>query len=285
MEKMRIIKKTFPQKHSNKVRSLELLCLVKLVNLMISSNEKIENQLDMNNNLNFNLAIKLFLMLLRRGCLNDKRLDILLKSVNRLENISLNELNLIESTTSMTNDGLDILLKKFSTNLKILILNSNNKKTYSYNFTDTFSLFIIAKYCSNLLHLELKNCSLVTDQGVEEICKECKLLEKLNCAGCIYLSNISLISAGALENLKSLNLSQTIINDTGVHEFLEKSKVKNLEEVIFNSCRDLTNASIESVLEKCDNLKCFSFNDIPNIEMEFNNFNRNSLKEIAWTFH
>jgi hypothetical protein len=283
-EKMKIIT-TVPQNLNNKVRSLELLCLLKLVHFMINSNEIIENQLNMNNNLNVNLAIKLFLMLLRRGCLNDKRLDIVLKSVNRLENISLNELNLIESTASMTNDGLDILLKKFSKNLKILILNSNNKKYYSNNFTDTFSLFKIAKYCSNLLHLELKNCSLIKDQGVEEICKECKLLERLNCAGCVYLSNISLVSASELENLKSINLSQTIINDTGMYEFLEKSNVKILEEAVFNSCQNLTKVSIESVLEKCENLKFFSFNNILNIEMEFNNFNRNSLKEIAWTFH
>lgn len=281
--KMKI--KINPKKFINKVGSLEFLCLARLVNLLEKSNKKIENQIESDNNLNGNLAIKLFLILLRRGCLSDKRLGIVLKSINRLENVNLNELNLIDSTTSITNDGLDILLKKFNTHLKILILNSNNKNIYSNNFTDTFSLFTIAKYCSNLLHLELKNCLLVKDLGLIEICKECKLLEKLNCAGCIMLSNVSLVSASELENLKSINLSETCINDNGIVEFLSKNNVENLEEIIFNSCKSLTKLSIQSIFEKCENLKYFSFNGIPNIGVDFNDFKRNSLKEIVWTLH
>ena len=264
-----------------KTQSLEDICLKKLVQLI----EK-PNKISLENNLNCNLAIKLFSILLRRGSLNDNLLKIILKSISQMETSNVNELDLIASISKITNTGLDILLKTFSPNLKVLILNSTQRLRYmTNNSIDTKSLFTIAKYCSNLLHLEIKNCLLVNDTGVIEICKRCKLLEKLNCAGCVNLSNLSLISASQLQNLKSLNLSQTHINDKGVQTFLKNIKTDNLQEAVFNSCKNLTKVSIESIFEKCEKLKRFSFNDCPNIDFEAWNFNRSCIKEIVWTHH
>jgi hypothetical protein len=271
--------------YKKRIGSLEILCLIRLTNL-IEKADSIEAQTNFTNHLNGNLSIKLFSRLMRRGLLNDQLIDTLLKSINRLENINLNELNLIESTNKLTNDGLDILLKKFNSNLKILILNTSKIFT-KINFTDTQSLFKISINCPNLLHLELQGCFLIRDAGVAEICKECKFLEKLNFSGCTGLNNLALESTSVLKNLKSINFSQTNINDNGIEEFLNKKiNIGNLQEAIFNSCKCLTKSSIESMFQKCVNLKRLSFNDCPKVQLDFDiNFNRSCFKEIVWTLH
>lgn len=273
-------------KHSSKVKSLEFLCLMRLVNVIEKTSSFNNKQSWWLNGLHCNLSVKLLSILLRRGLLSDNLIIDMLVSFHRLEtNNYFNELNLSDSINNITNMGFDILLEKLNYNLKILIFNSNSSIKQVNNFANTDSLFLISKYCSNLRHLELKNSYLIRDDGLKEVCKKCIHLERINCAGCIHLSNVSLVSASELKHLKSINFSQTNVDDYGIEMFLSKVNIMNLEEMIFNSCKNLTKSSIELIFRKCLNLKYFSFNDCPQIDAQFNDFNQNCLKEIVWTFH
>ncbi|KAL3832440.1 hypothetical protein ACJMK2_024082 [Sinanodonta woodiana] len=86
-----------------------------------------------------------------------------------------------------------------------------------YPYT-TNELLHAVRFQSNLSHLSLRSCSLITDSGLQQI-SGMKKLKSLNISGCQQLTNKCLPAITELPSLVSLNLEDTGVTDIGISQF------------------------------------------------------------------
>lgn len=196
----------------------------------------------------------------------------------------------VYSLSSFVEDEDEILLSVFS------VINMRTVYITGIRMTTGEVLAQLRVGIPNLEKLNLVKCSALTDLGIYEILrisgtslrelslakscltgiklknKEVSLvnLEKLDLQGCSYLTNIGLWNIIRIygENLKELNLSETII--TGI--FPEQGRVclPNLEKLNLHKCSRFTDKGLERILSMCgSNLRELDLSETGLVECTF----------------
>lgn len=204
-----------------------------------------------------------------------------------LKNINIDA---VYSLSSFVEDEDEILLSVFSG------INMRTVYITGIRMTTGEVLAQLRVCIPNLEKLNLVKCSALTDLGIYEIlrisgtrlrelslAKSCltgiKLkhrvvsllnLEKLDLQGCSYLTNTGLWNIIRIygENLKELNLSETII--TGIFPEQGRICLPNLEKLNLHKCSRLTDKGLERILSMCgSNLRELDLSETGLVECTF----------------
>ena len=93
--------------------------------------------------------------------------------------------------------------------------NLHSRKSLSTPSLTDAGLIVLAKQCSGLKFVLLRNCRAVTDAAIVQLALSCALLEVLDLYGCA-VTDVGLAAVATHCNLKELDISCTAITDQGV---------------------------------------------------------------------
>jgi hypothetical protein len=172
--------------------------------------------------------------------------DDAFSSMNRIRQTKL-ELIDLSSCILVGDDGF-LSLIKHSSRLKVV------KVAGCINLTD--SSFCYLANCHQLIHLEVNSCnvsyscsSLITDEAVKCISKNCLLLQSINLFNCENISDQGVESMTQLKQLVSLDLSYcSDITDNSIIPILKS--LPQLQHVKLTGLFRLTEASLVDVCSK-----------------------------------
>ncbi|KAM7437175.1 F-box/LRR-repeat protein 17 [Porites harrisoni] len=123
----------------------------------------------------------------------------------------------------------------------------------SSGITSQTALFV-AQCCRNIILLDLRYCSSLTDDEVKEVVNGCPYLQILNLSLCSHVTDKALdYIITRCASLRSLYLVHCKITDTGLEAF--KRCVCKLERLDISWCQKVTDQGVHAVLEGCRHLK------------------------------
>lgn len=149
----------------------------------------------------------------------------------------------------------------------------------------------IASSCPSLKELYLERCSNVTDEGILAIAHNCKLLQILNIGRCSDITDVSLYALGQNSHfLQSFKFSATKVTDDGVTALVRGICSQSLKEVYMDRCVNVTDESVEAVLNCCPNLHILIFHECPLItersrEAMYPFLRSGQIKQLTWTVY
>jgi hypothetical protein len=128
------------------------------------------------------------------------------------------------------------LFECFDDNLLYISNFNYNDQLQLFNY-DTQLIYYVFHKLNNLSHLNLYNCSNITDTGLLHISKLSNLLH-LNLSCCYNITDTGLLHISTLSNLQLLNLCSCYnITDIGL---LHISKLSNLHHLNLSCCYNIT---------------------------------------------
>lgn len=197
-----------------------------------------------------------------RGFHDDELLEMLL-------NRTLTRINL--STSTITDRTL-VSLAELCPNLRSLTLSQGE-----YRFT-RLGLEAIVRKLPQLQQLSIKNCYMVDDNLVVQLCQNCPRLDLMDFESC---TNITDRSAEPMKRLKltKLNLSRTRISDEFLKTIANEQCGMSLEDLNVSHCK-ITGAGLVKL--PWDTIKYIGFEGCEIDDLEFIGMNKN-LKYIQWT--
>jgi hypothetical protein len=112
--------------------------------------------------------------------------------------------------------------------------------------------------CSNLVSINLRSCSELTDGGVQSLCEAKRNLQNLNISKCPQLTSGSIVAiAECCPQLQDLNISSLhFVSDEEVKWILQGCS--KLRKINLSSTK-ITNASVEAAIQSCPQLQSMSF--------------------------
>lgn len=226
-----------------------------------------------------NLKDKCLYLMSKRGCITDANLPKVLHE-------NLRVLDLSESDVS--DEGLRHLCK--CPQLQKIDLNSAKQSRVNISSQGIIQL---AQNCPNLQTVYLRRCLNLTDEAVIALSTNCPQLRYLNVGGCTMLTDRCLEALGRNSRfLKCLNMANTKITDAGIMQIATGDCKQCLKEVHINGCRELTDESVEAILQFCPQINIFLFHGCPKITemareaLENVTIERNSpMKQVTWTIY
>lgn len=233
------------------------------------------------NNLPKNLKVKLLKVFTKRGLVNDDNIDKFLNEDVRTLDFT--------DCPSISDIGLNKLKCKY---LVKIDLNSNSSPRNSITFKGIAALLQSCPYLQIIL---LRKCAAIDDKCLLEIAKTCGVrLTNLNVAGCPLVTDEGLKYLGEYcKNLKAIDLKGTLISDIGVFNLMSKTVGETIEEIHIANCKQITDESIEAILNNSKAIKFLMFHSCPKVTdasrvaLEDYSFNKSNqqFKHLTWTVY
>ncbi|CAH1773532.1 unnamed protein product [Owenia fusiformis] len=223
---------------------------------------------------------RLMILMSKRGLLNDDNLGLILTK-------SVVTLDLSECDVS------DIGLEKIAVCTQLRKLDLNSAKESRTTITSN-GVSVIAAACHNLQVVYLRRCLTMTDPGVVALATNCPRLRELNIGGCTQITDVSLHALANCKYLECINIANTDITDNGVIALAMGSCAKALKEVHMDHCKNITDESIEGLLQMCPRINILLFHACPKVteqsrvaleEMLQQSGESKKVKQITWTVY
>lgn len=201
-----------------------------------------------------NLKQKLLKILSKRGFINDDNISLFLNAETKIL-----DLTDCQQISDKALERLDLCK-----NLRGIYLTSNLNPRTGITKKGISSLI---KNCPYLRVLLFDKCAQIDDLAVIELAKAYGLrLTHLNISNCSLLSDNALNALGTYcKSLKAINMNNTRITDTGIFNLLNSNVSNTIEEIHISNCKLLTDESIECILMKTKCLKNLLFHSCPKI--------------------
>ncbi|XP_048769304.2 protein AMN1 homolog [Ostrea edulis] len=226
-----------------------------------------------------NLKDKCLYLMSKRGCITDTNLPKVIH-----ENLKVLDL----SESDVSDEGLQHLCK--CPQLQKIDLNSAKQSRLNISSQGITQL---AKKCPSLQTVYLRRCLNLTDEAVIALSAHCPRLRYLNVGGCTLLTDRCLEALGKNSRfLSCLNMANTKITDGGIMHIANGACNQCLKEVHINGCKELTDESVEAILQFCPQINIFLFHGCPKITemarqaLETVTLERASpMKQVTWTIY
>ena len=186
------------------------------------------------------------------GCrATNEKIDLIVKNIKQLEKIILSD------NQMLTNKSLESI-GEYAEKLRWLDLTNCNKITFE----------ICRTGFENVRHLNVSECTRLTDNGIHFISNNMKKLTRLIAKKCTEITDKSLIHINrCAKNLKFLNLSYTMISFNKILEGEEKiQSLNNIKELKIKNCKNIKAVIIFDVLEKLKNIEKIIFNQSSGVD-------------------
>ncbi|XP_046665783.1 protein AMN1 homolog isoform X2 [Homalodisca vitripennis] len=205
------------------------------------------------------------------------------KCISNFLHPNIKNLHINESTIS--NDD----LHNISRCKKIRSLQMNPPTQHQYNHC-SLALKQLFTSLPQLVKLHVQRNQGVTDDVLAALTTHCPLLQELDVSGCHTLSDRSAVSLATLHNLQSANLSSTSIGDESLLAMADGVCSQTLTEVILNNCVNITDKSLNVLINKCCNLSILACGNCPKVSGDNHlgpgsDLGKNKKKQVTWTFY
>ncbi|XP_064618070.1 protein AMN1 homolog [Liolophura sinensis] len=225
-----------------------------------------------------NLKGKCLYLMCKRGLITDDNIKKVLH--DKLKVLDLSECDITDAALEQVH---------ICPQLRKIDLNSAKHNRVNITTTGVLSL---AHHCPYLQIVYLRRCENVTDEAIISLSTSCKHLRELNVGGCCQLTDVSLIALGQNSKyLTCVNLSRTNVTDEGILRLVSGCCSQNLKELHIDSCKSLTDMSVEAVLSYCPQISILLFHGCPKITDESRQAIADSMqgqkrmKQVTWTIY
>ncbi|XP_067928614.1 F-box/LRR-repeat protein 7-like [Watersipora subatra] len=120
---------------------------------------------------------------------------------------------------------------------------------------DDSGMQIIASYCSQLQYIYLRRCTKITDDGIHYLANSCNMLRELSVSDCRKVSDYGLRGLSKLElNLRYLSVAKCDkVSDLGI-KYIAKH-CRKLRYLNVRGCEAVSDESIESLAQNCSRMR------------------------------
>ncbi|PVD27923.1 hypothetical protein C0Q70_10498 [Pomacea canaliculata] len=217
----------------------------------------------------------------KRGLITDDNIDKVL--FDRLQVLDLSMCHVSDACLFKLSNSRHNYLRK---------VDLNSAKDSNESITSA-GLTSLSRACPNLQILYLRRCINITDSGVISISENCPFLVELNIGGCPRITDATLISLGQnCRYLRSFNFSKSEVTDCGVLSLVSGTCATCLKEIHMNGCANLTDESVEAVIQFCPQISILLFHGCPHITEHARNAleelmraESSAVKQITWTVY
>lgn len=188
--------------------------------------------------------------------ITDSALESISKRLTDINRLSLRH------CTAITDLGLRAITVRFNQLITHLHLSR------CHQLTD-LTLESIARYCTQLLTLDVARCNNFTDSGFYTFAASCCLIQRMDLEECLNITDDTLLQLSIhCPHLKELTLSHCEnLTDTGIG-YLVRSDVSNsLVSIDLDNCPSLTDQTIQ-LLSRCSNIKRIGLVDCSHISKD-----------------
>ncbi|XP_043944058.1 protein AMN1 homolog isoform X2 [Protopterus annectens] len=220
---------------------------------------------------------KLIKIMIWNGTLNDQNISQVIHS--RLQMLNLQNCNISDEA-----------LRQLGNCKQLKMINVGFRSGERVSITSA-GIISIASSCPSLKEVYLERCSNVLDEGILAIARNCKHLQILNIGRCSNITDSALYALGQNSCfLQSVKFSATKVTDDGVTALVSGVCSQSLKEVYMDRCVNLTDGSVEAVLNCCPKLHIFIFHECPLItersrEALYPFLRSNQIKQLTWTVY
>ncbi|XP_041351684.1 protein AMN1 homolog isoform X2 [Gigantopelta aegis] len=226
-----------------------------------------------------NIKSQMLYLLSKRGLLNNE-------NVGKFAYDQLRKIDLSQSDVS--DQGLFKLTR--CKRLEKIDLNAEKVPRTSVS---SAGISCLSRSCQLLQVVFLRRCTNITDEAIISLSENCPLLSELNIGGCSRITDCSLESLGKYsKKLSSVNFSRASVSDNGVFSLANGVCSKSLKEVHMNNCENLTDESVEAIVQFCPGISILIFHGCPlmtdqaRMALEEVLTGRNGrMKQVTWTIY
>ncbi|XP_071590100.1 F-box and leucine-rich repeat protein 13 isoform X2 [Heliangelus exortis] len=122
--------------------------------------------------------------------------------------------------------------------------------------------FVQGSSGAKLRELNLSNCIDVTDASLTEIAQRCCALTYLSLRYCGNVTDAGIEALGEMSSLISIDLSGTIISDTGLRAL---GSYGNIKKLTIANCKNISDAGIQEFCEGTNQLEYFHVSHCPQL--------------------
>jgi hypothetical protein len=148
------------------------------------------------------------------------------------------------SGNPISDNGIRIFAQKASARLRSINLEG-------LTITNS-SILSLAKQCAYLEGLSLGSCAEITDSAFRDLTEHCTKLSNINIKSCHHITDHTVERLATLPNLKHMILSNCYnITDASAQHIINSHTMRQLVEVSFSGCTNISTAAVKRVVAHC----------------------------------